>query len=108
MKVIAAYMLCVLGGNDAPSADDIKKVLSAVAVEADDAAITLFLGKVEGKVLAEVIEAGKAKLSKFGGGGGGGGSGAAAGDAAAEVVEEEKEEEEEEGKILLVLNYKVS
>jgi|TARA_B100000795_G_C22539423_1_gene338244 large subunit ribosomal protein LP2 len=107
MKVIAAYMLCVLGGNDAPSAADIKKVLSAVAVEADDAAITLFLGKVEGKVLAEVIEAGKAKLSKFGGGGGGG-SGAAAGGAAAEVVEEEKEEEEEEGKILLVLNYKVS
>ena len=95
MKVISAYMLCVLGGNEAPGAADIKKVLGALDIAADDAAITLFLGKLEGKVLAEVIEAGKAKLSKFGGGGGGGsGAGAAAGEAA--VVEEEKEEEEEE------------
>ena len=53
MKVIAAYMLCVLGGNDAPGAADIKKVLASLEIAADDEAITLFLGKIEGKVLAE-------------------------------------------------------
>ena len=68
-------MLCVLGGNASPGADDIKKVLSALDIAADDAAITLFLEKMGDKVLADVITAGKAKLSKFGGGGGGGGGG---------------------------------
>ena len=87
MKAIAAYMLCVLGGNAAPDADAIKKVLSSVEAEADDAAIESLLKSLEGKDLNEVLAAGKEKLSKFGGGGGGGGGGAA---------EEEKEEEEEE------------
>jgi large subunit ribosomal protein LP2 len=99
MKVISAYMLCVLGGNSTPGADDIKKVLSAVDVTADDASIDLFLSKMEGKVLADVIEAGKGKLSKFGGGSGGGGGGG--GDGAAAAVEEVKEEEEEEEEVEL-------
>jgi ribosomal protein L12E/L44/L45/RPP1/RPP2 len=96
MKVISAYMLCVLGGNASPGADDIKKVLSALDIAADDAAITLFLEKLGDKVLADVITAGKAKLSKFGGGGGGGGGGSGG---AAAAVEEEKEEEEEEEEV---------
>jgi large subunit ribosomal protein LP2 len=29
MKVVAAYLLANLGGNASPSADDIKKILSA-------------------------------------------------------------------------------
>ena len=37
MKYLAAYALCVLGGNDAPTAADVKKVLESVAVDTDDA-----------------------------------------------------------------------
>ena len=97
MKVLAAYMLCVLGGNAAPDADAIKKVLASAEAEADDASIDALLKGLEGKDLNEVLAAGKEKLSKFGGGGGGGGgSGGAGGAAAAEEEKEEEEEEEEE------------
>jgi len=50
-------MLCVLGGNASPGADDIKKVLASLDIEADDADITLFLSKMEGKDLAATIAA---------------------------------------------------
>ena len=96
MKVLAAYMLCVLGGNASPDAAAIKAVLGSLEVEADDAAIDLLLSKLEGKELAEVITAGKEKLSKFGGGGGGGGGGGSAGGDEAKEEEQEEEEEEEE------------
>ena len=62
--------------------------------------IDKLIAEMEGKTLAEVIEAGNGMLAKFGGGGGGGGSGggaAAGGDDAEE--EEEKVEEEEEADI---------
>ena len=36
MKYLAAYALCVLGGNEAPNAGDVKKVLEAVGVVPDD------------------------------------------------------------------------
>ena len=39
MKHVAAYMLCVLGGNASPSSADVKKVLAAGGVEADAAAL---------------------------------------------------------------------
>ena len=89
-------MLCVLGGNASPDAAAIKAVLGSLEIEADDAAIDLLLSKLEGKELAEVITAGKEKLSKFGGGGGGGGGGSGGADEAKEEAKEEEEEEEEE------------
>ena len=87
----------MLGGNAAPDADAIKKVLASVEAEADDASIDVSEG-ARGQDLNEVLAAGKEKLSKFGGGGGGGGggSGGAGGAAAAEEEKEEEEEEEEE------------
>ena len=36
MKYIAAYVLCQIGGNDAPDAAAVKKVLESVSVEVDD------------------------------------------------------------------------
>ena len=99
MKEMAVYLMLVLGGNASPSKDDISKALSSVGVEADDARVSTLLSELEGKDLAELMEAGTARLAKIGGGGGGGGAGgggAAGGDAAEEKVEEKEEEEEAE------------
>lgn len=54
MKHLAAYLLLTLGGNTSPSADDVKEVLSAVGIEADDDRLTSLLGELEGKDINEV------------------------------------------------------
>ncbi|XP_022767253.1 60S acidic ribosomal protein P2-like [Durio zibethinus] len=63
MKVIAAYLLAVLGGNANPSADDLKHILGSVAAEADDDKIKLLLSQVKRKDLTELIAAGKERLA---------------------------------------------
>ncbi len=55
MKHIAAYLMLLVGGNAAPTADDIKKVLSAGGVEADDEALTRLMAAVEGKVRSNCV-----------------------------------------------------
>jgi ribosomal protein L12E/L44/L45/RPP1/RPP2 len=95
MKYIAAYLLAVLGGNDAPTAADVGAILKSADIEVDDAAVDAVLKAVDGKDLNTVLTDGTKKLVKIGGGGGGGAA-PAAGAAAAAVVEEEEEEEEEE------------
>eukprot|EP00928_Gymnodinium_smaydae_P024301 TRINITY_DN196_c0_g1_i2.p3 TRINITY_DN196_c0_g1~~TRINITY_DN196_c0_g1_i2.p3 ORF type:complete len:115 (-),score=56.75 TRINITY_DN196_c0_g1_i2:80-424(-) len=101
MKYCGAYLMAVLAGNDAPSADDIKKILSAADIECDDELAGKLVSELEGKTVHEVIAAGKEKLQGFGGGGGGvavGGAGGGAGGAgaAAPAAEEKKQVEEEE------------
>ncbi|XP_047174904.1 60S acidic ribosomal protein P2-2-like [Vigna umbellata] len=102
MKVIAAYLLAVLGGNAAPSADDLRLILGSVGADANDDNISNFLSEVKGKDIAELIAAGKEKLASVPSGGGaavavtaapGGGASAPA---AAESKKEEKVEEKEE------------
>lgn len=75
MKHMAAYLMLVLGGNDAPTADDVTKVLSSVGVEADADQLNKLISELEGKDLSEVLESGTELLAKFGSGGGGGGGG---------------------------------
>merc|ERR1712238_274305 len=87
MKELATYLMLQIGGNATPSKGDITTALSSVGVEVDSASIDKLFTDLEGKDIAELLEAGKAQLAKFGGGGGGA--------AAEEVVEEEEEEEEE-------------
>ncbi|XVF05210.1 hypothetical protein REPUB_Repub05bG0152400 [Reevesia pubescens] len=103
MKVIAAYLLAVLGGNACPSAADLKDILGSVGAEADDDRIELLLSEVKGKDITELIASGREKLASVPSGGGavavaaptaGGGGGAAA--PAAEAKKEEKVEEKEE------------
>lgn len=53
MKNIAAYLLLQIGGNASPSAADVKKVLSAVGIDADDRLDTL-ISELKGKSLDEV------------------------------------------------------
>eukprot|EP00897_Mesotaenium_endlicherianum_P004842 jgi/Mesen1/4386/ME000222S03502 len=102
MKVVAAYLLAVLGGNSTPSAADIKSILGSVGAEAEDDRIELLLKELDGKDLNEVIAAGREKFASVPGGGGGGGGavatgggGGAAAPAAAEEKKEEKKKEEE-------------
>ncbi|KAL6563666.1 60S acidic ribosomal protein P2 [Orobanche gracilis] len=104
MKLIAAYLLAVLGGNTCPSDDDVKGILGSVGADADDERIGLLLSQVKGKDITELIAAGREKLASVPAGGGtvgvaapAGGSGAgAAPAAAAETKKEEKAEEKEE------------
>ncbi|KAL5131988.1 60S acidic ribosomal protein P2B [Glycine soja] len=100
MKVVAAYLLAVLGGNPSPSADDIKHILGAVGAEAENELIELLLTEVKGKDFNELIASGSEKMSAVSGGGAAVAVAAApAGGAAApaaEAKEEKKVEEKEE------------
>eukprot|EP00591_Stephanopyxis_turris_P004887 CAMPEP_0195511286 /NCGR_PEP_ID=MMETSP0794_2-20130614/3662_1 /TAXON_ID=515487 /ORGANISM="Stephanopyxis turris, Strain CCMP 815" /LENGTH=114 /DNA_ID=CAMNT_0040638853 /DNA_START=95 /DNA_END=439 /DNA_ORIENTATION=+ len=96
MRHIAAYLLLRLGGNDAPDADAVTNVLTAVGVDADADAVAKVVADLSGKDLDALIAEGSKKLAAVPTGGGGGGGGGAGGAAAAEEVEEEKKEEEPE------------
>ncbi|RSL71169.1 60S acidic ribosomal protein P2 [Fusarium duplospermum] len=98
MKHLAAYLLLTLGGNDSPSAADIKAVLESVGIEADDSRLETLISELKGKDIQELIAEGSEKLASVpsGGAGGAAAAGAAAGGAAAEEAKEEEKEEEAE------------
>jgi hypothetical protein len=54
MRHIAAYLLLQIGGNSSPSARDVKKVLSAVGIEADDDRLDKLISELEGKDVNQV------------------------------------------------------
>ncbi|KAG6469992.1 hypothetical protein ZIOFF_070931 [Zingiber officinale] len=104
MKIVAAYLLVVLGGNPNPSADDIRSILESVGAEAEDKRINHFLAEVKGKDITEVIAAGREKFASVPSGGSVAAIGVAAPrsggaggpPAAEEPKKEEKVEEKEE------------
>ena len=100
MRIIAAYLLAVLGGNSSPSGSDIKKILESVGVEAEDEKIELLVGELSGKDVFEVIEEGKKKLGAVPVGAAAPAAAAAApaagGAAPAAKAEEKKKDEEED------------
>jgi large subunit ribosomal protein LP2 len=49
MRYLAAYLLLQIGGNASPSAADIKKVLSAVGIEADDSRLKSLIPELRNK-----------------------------------------------------------
>lgn len=49
MRYIAAYLLLQIGGNASPSAEDIKTVLGAVGIEADEERLSKLVSELEGK-----------------------------------------------------------
>lgn len=49
MRHIAAYLLLQIGGNPSPSSDDIKKVLAAVGIEADEERLEKLISELKGK-----------------------------------------------------------
>merc|ERR1712038_1338886 len=95
MRYVSAYLLAVLGGNESPSAADLKNILDSVGIEVDDDLAGKVVNNLKGKSLDEVM----AKLATMpsGGGGGGGSAGGAAagGDGGAEEKKEEKKQESE-------------
>merc|ERR1712215_441880 len=86
MRYVAAYLLAALGGNDNPTTNDIKTILESVGVGYDEERASLVVNQCQGKSVAELIEAGSAKMASMPAGGGGGG------EAAPAAVEEKKEE----------------
>ena len=66
MRYVSAYLLASLGGNKNPSKDDIKKILSSVGIEADDARADKVVKELTGKSIDEVIAKGESRpLSYF-------------------------------------------
>ncbi|KZV78963.1 ribosomal protein 60S [Exidia glandulosa HHB12029] len=100
MRHLAAYLLLQIGGNASPSADDIKKVLGAVGIEADDDRLEKLISELDGKDVNALIAEGSSKLASVPSGGavsaGGAAPAAAGGAAPAEEKKEEKKEEEKE------------
>ena len=63
MRHLAAYLLLQIGGNASPSADDIKKVLGSVGIDADEDRLSKLLSELEGKDVAELISEGSSKFA---------------------------------------------
>ncbi|CAN0846436.1 60S acidic ribosomal protein P2 [Linum grandiflorum] len=106
MKLLAAYLLAVLGGNTAPTADDLKSILGSVGADAEDVMIELLLSQVKGRDINELIAAGMEKMASSvpcGGGGSANGSVVAAPAAEAAKKEEEAVEEESDEEMCLDL-----
>ncbi|CBI29067.3 hypothetical protein VitviT2T_015977 [Vitis vinifera] len=102
MKVMAAYLLAVLGGYDSLCADDLKSILGLVGAGADDVGIELLLFEVKGKDITELIASGREKLASVPSGGGAAVATVAASDGggaapAATEPRKEKKVEEKEG-----------
>ncbi|KAJ6325582.1 hypothetical protein OIU76_012625 [Salix suchowensis] len=95
MKTAAAFLLAVLGDNNSPSAEDIKKIFASVGAEADDDRIELLLSQVKGKDISELIAAGREKLASVPCGGGVAVAAASPSAPAAETKEEKVEEKED-------------
>ncbi|KAH9936005.1 uncharacterized protein BXZ73DRAFT_3130 [Epithele typhae] len=99
MRHIAAYLLLQIGGKASPSAADIKKVLSAVGIEADEDRLSSLIAELNGKDVNTLIAEGSSKLASVPSGGAvaaSGGAPTSGGAAAPEAKEEEKKEEEKE------------
>ena len=51
MRVVAAYLLAVLGGNKSPAVADVEKILAAGGVEVEAARIEKLVAELKGKDL---------------------------------------------------------
>lgn len=90
MRYVAAYLLAVLGGKEAPSSADIEKILSSVGIEADGERLKKVVGDLAGKSIDQLIEEGRGKLSSMPSGGGAVAAAPAAAVGAAPVAEAKK------------------
>ncbi|KAI5121613.1 hypothetical protein M0805_001145 [Coniferiporia weirii] len=99
MRYIAAYLLLQIGGKASPTVDDIKGVLGAVGIDADEERLSKLLSELGGKDIAGLVAEGSAKFASVPSGGAVAAApagGAAGGAAAAEAPKEEEKEEEKE------------
>eukprot|EP01006_Ploeotia_vitrea_P031437 TRINITY_DN63763_c0_g3_i1.p1 TRINITY_DN63763_c0_g3~~TRINITY_DN63763_c0_g3_i1.p1 ORF type:complete len:113 (+),score=32.10 TRINITY_DN63763_c0_g3_i1:116-454(+) len=94
MKHLAAYLLLVAGGNESPTAADVKDLLGKSDIAVDDERLNQLINELSGKNLEEIIESGKSQLIPLMRGGGGGGQAATDNDAPVEEKKEVVKEEE--------------
>ncbi len=66
MKYIAAYALLVLGGNAAPKAADVEKVLKEAGIKSEAEHVEKLVNSLAGKTFHELVKSGTAKLSAMG------------------------------------------
>ena len=66
MKYIAAYALCVLGGNATPKAADIEKVLKEAGIKSEADHVERVITALAGKPFHELVKSGTAKLGAMG------------------------------------------
>ncbi|CAH8384968.1 unnamed protein product [Eruca vesicaria subsp. sativa] len=104
MKVIAAFLLAKLGGNESPTKDDLKNIFESVGAEFDETKIDLLFSLVKDHDVTELIAVGREKMGALSSGGaavamvaGAGGNAPSASEPVAESkkVEEEKEESDD-------------
>ena len=93
MKHIAAFALLVLGGNAAPTAADVEKVLKDAGAKPDSDKVASMITAFEGKDFNDLVKSGLSKMATMGSAGPAAAGGAAA--AAAPQAEEKKEEVED-------------
>jgi len=104
MRILAAYLLAVLGGKESPSKADVTKILDSVGIKHDDAQLDKLLDQLKGKDLDQLIAEGTKKMQSVPSAGGAGGSsatastGGATAGGAAKPAEKEKEKEKEKPK----------
>lgn len=55
MRYIAAYVLAVMGGNDAPSKENISEIISSVGVDVDEIQLQIVMDNLKGKDPEELI-----------------------------------------------------
>ncbi len=66
MKYIAAYALLVLGGNAAPKAADVEKVLKEAGIKSEADHVEKVITALAGKPFHELVKNGTAKLGAMG------------------------------------------
>ncbi|RJE20266.1 hypothetical protein PHISCL_07399 [Aspergillus sclerotialis] len=96
MKHLAAYLLLTLAGNESPSAEDVKGVLSSVGIDADSDRLQKLMTELEGKDIQQLISEGTEKLATVPTGGGAAAAAPAAGGGGGAAPAEEKKEEKVE------------
>ncbi len=96
MKYLAAYVLLLAGGNEAPSATDVSGLITAVGGEVDEEKLNTLFSDLEGKDIHELLASGEKKLKSVVGvaGPAPAGAAAAAGAPAAAAAPEKPKEEE--------------
>lgn len=99
MKYLAAYLLLLQGGNESPSASEIKNLIESVGIESDESRVSALLSSLKDKSIENLVVEGQAKLAFVPAGGAPVSGGAATGVQAAsseQVAEEPAEETKEE------------
>ena len=94
MKYIAAYALLVLGGNAAPKAADVEKVLKEAGIKSEAEHVEKLITSLSGKPFHELVQNGTKKLASMGTVAAAPAGGASAAPAKAEAAKEAPKEEE--------------